>query len=206
MNKTINSQIVEAIRTTVKERFIVELESDIIINLKQLAPSKIIEKEIIRLQRISSTKGGWRTFLVATLQQTGDIDYAIQWAASSKEEILDPQAADLYLIIEIKNNDLTLEQCISIEAGEKVCRKLILRPNEQINELIERTFLAPVEETVSDEQIMDPLTVALRETASTQDWFNANQQTRWRSILLSGLTGAELIDALFDEPDKSNQA
>ncbi|HTJ51804.1 MAG TPA: ABC-three component system middle component 1 [Cyclobacteriaceae bacterium] len=204
MENNNDKSIIEIITEAVKERFIPDQQSAEINSLKALAPVSLSKIEVLRLQRISTGTQGWRTLIIAFLNSSKDIDDALQWSASCKDELLDPEASDLYLIIIINEISLTVEECISIEANEKFCRKFILRPDESLNQLMERTFLTPVIEASIDEQILDPFTVALRDTGLLEEWFNNKEQQNWRKIFLSGKIGAELIDQLFGDMEEES--
>jgi hypothetical protein len=117
-----------------------------------------------------------------------------------KEELLDPESADLYLIVMLENMDLTLEECVSMEASEKFCRKFILRPDETIEDLMKRTFLPVIIEDKTTDAVFDPLTVALNDTGKDAEWFSANERDRWRALLLSSKSGHDLVEKLFKFP------
>ncbi|MBN8864960.1 MAG: hypothetical protein J0H92_16420, partial [Sphingobacteriales bacterium] len=63
--------------------------------------NQIGKKEVFRLQRI--TKNGnrhnWKTLLMVELKDKEDIQSALQWSATVKDALLDPETADLYLLI-----------------------------------------------------------------------------------------------------------
>lgn len=194
--------LVDRISEAAVSRFIVVTEGQEIELLKKLAPAKLTNIEVVRLQRIAMGTPGWRTLIVATIGSSTEIDLAIEWSAFCKEELLDPESSDLYLIVAVKNLDLSLEECVSIEASEKFCRKFILRPNETVDQLLSRTFLLEIAGDSSSEGIIDPLTIALSETAKEAAWFTEDQRDLWRQLLLSSKSGHELVERLFTFPVK----
>lgn len=194
--------LVERISQVVTSRFIAVTEGIEIDILKKLAPQGLMGIEVVRLQRIDTGTLGWRTFIIATVESASKIDLAIEWSAFCKEELLDPESSDLYLVIIVTNLDLSIEECVSIEASEKFCRKFILRPNETVDQLLGRTFLLAIEGDASSEGIFDPLSVALSDTAKGVGWFTLEEQNVWRQLLLSSKSGHELVEKLFKFPSK----
>jgi len=194
----------DIINSTVDGRFIIRFESKEINTLKSLPDQKLQNTDVIQLQRKSTTPKGWRTLSICTVTSSEDINFALQWSAECKEELLDPESADLYLLMLTQDFEISKEECLSIEANEKFCRKLILRPEESLEQLLARTFLVSISEPSESSHIMDPLTLALKETNKNFSWFDDSQQGIWRKALLSSKTGQELIDRLFQEPEKES--
>ena len=197
----IKQQLVTSISDAIAERFIVVSESDEIDTLKGLAPETLKDFDVLRIQRRSTGTTGWRTFIITYLNSAKEIDIALEWSAYCKEELLDPESADLYLLIIITKPDITIEECVNIEASEKFCRKFILRPGEEINDLLKRTFLLPIEDQAVSGNILDPLTIALTNTAKNSPWLNSDELQRWRNILLSSANGHDLIELIFNYPE-----
>ena len=206
MAKKKPESIVEAIMKVAKDRFIVEREDEQTSELIDLAPDSIQKKSVLRLQRKLTGTHGRRTLLIAELPTSNEIDLALEWSAACKDVLLDPESSDLYLFITLLNHDYTIEQCISVEANEKFCRKFIQRPNESNEELIERTFLLSIADNSTRQAIQDPLTAAFSLTGDEVDWFNKSLQDEWRKKLLSGKSGNELIELLFgNRPEKNSE-
>ena len=197
-DNNIRQQLVTSISDAVAERFILVSESDKIDALKALASEALNDIDVLRIQRRSTGTTGWRTFIIAYLDSAKEIDRALEWSAYCKEELLDPESADLYLLIIINNLDMSIEECVNIEANEKFCRKFILRPNEGINDLLKRTFLLPIDDQAGSGKILDPLTIALANTAKTSSWLSSEELHRWRGLLLSSSSGQDLIELLFN--------
>ncbi|OJW37286.1 MAG: hypothetical protein BGO54_11785 [Sphingobacteriales bacterium 46-32] len=165
--------------------------------------NQIGKKEVFRLQRI--TKNGnrhnWKTLLMVELKDKEDIQSALQWSATVKDALLDPETADLYLLILFDSNDIdiSIDECYSIESSEKYCRKYIQRPGQAAHELIDRTFLSKLEDTQLQDDAVDPINTAMAATAEKHLWFTVEEQKKWRAALLSNETGNELIESLFPE-------
>jgi len=141
-----------------------------------------------------------KTLLVARLTALQEADEVQQWCAHVKSKLVDPLNADLYLLIVYEGEDVGLEQCLQIEANDLYCRKYMLRPGESLDQLMERSFLGTTTEITSSVQITDPLQAALLSTTVRHDWLTAGEVERWKHVLLSSCTGAELAQLLFRKP------
>jgi len=197
-------EVIEKITTAAKDRFTLEVNGTGAEELIALASEDLVRGDVVRLQRTATGTKGFRTLLLATLQDPTQMDLAVQWAASCKQDLIDPGAADLYLVVVIQDNTWTIEQCLNIEADEKFCRKFILRPQETLDDLIQRTFLTRIMDRETEGALTDPLTIALRDTNSTHQWFSTERQQTWRAAFLSGKSGSDLIDILFEDVYNSN--
>lgn len=167
--------------------------------------NQIVKKEVIRLQRIKKNKNcyinNWKTLLIVELEDKEDILSALQWSATVKDALLDPETADLYLLILFDRNaiNISVDECYSIESSEKYCRKHIERPGQTALELIDRTFLSKLEDAQQQGGAVDPVNTAMAATAEKYLWFTVEEQKKWRAALLSNETGNELIESLFPE-------
>jgi len=191
------SKFVKVIAELAKDKYQIDSTGVFVEKILSLAPKQLEDKRVIRLQRISTGSNNWRTFLMAVLDSQDEVNLVLQWAADTKDELLDPESADLYLIAAIKDSNFSVDQCINIESGEQFCRKYILRPGETESDLVNRTFLGSLKGEVTKEEISDPLLGALARAGSEKEWFNAAEQAHWHEAFLSGKTGAELVDLLF---------
>lgn len=178
-------------------RFIISNNDHLNEVLQEITPESLNDRLILSLKRDWHNSGGERTLLVAVLGSLSEFKIALQWAASVKDELLEPANGDLYLFIVIKGDDLSIEQCTDIESSDRICRRYVLRPEETIEDLLNRSFIAPVMGNADTAGISDPLHLALEKTASNQQWFTQEEQQTWQQILLSGKTGQELIESLF---------
>lgn len=175
-----------------------DLDSNIS-NLMGLAPVQLTEIGILRLKRKTNFTGYWKTLIFVILESVDEFPLAFNWIASIKEDLLDPESSDLYFIGGVKDSSISQELCTNIESGDQFCRKYILRPGETISSLIDRTFLANLTESSVEQEIVDPLYMAIQQTAKRLPSFSDKQQEYWRDKLLSGNSGAELIDQLFKQ-------
>jgi hypothetical protein len=170
-----------------------------------LDTNDMVKKKVLRLQRIKQYKNGhtnnWKTLLILELQNKEEIQSALQWSATVKDALLDPETADLYLLIIFDQNDIdiSVDECYSIESSEKYCRKYVQRPGQTAVELIERTFLGKLEDAQQQGDAVDPINTAMTATAEKHSWFTVEEQRKWRTALLSNESGNELIESLFPE-------
>lgn len=178
-------------------RFIISDNDHLNDVLQEITPESLKDRLILSLKRDWPNSGGERTLLIAVLASLSEFKVALQWAASVKDELLEPANGDLYLFIIIKGDDLSTEQCTDIESSDRICRRYVLRPKETIEDLLNRSFIAPVMGNADTTGISDPLNLALKKTASNQQWFTHEEQQTWQQVLLSGKTGQDLIESLF---------
>ena len=192
-------QLVEAFTNKASERYELAAKDVLISNLTELAPVELTEIGIIRLKRSINKTNNWKTLILTVLGSVSDFQMAFRWVAAIKEELLDPESSDLYFIASVKNNEISPELCTNIESGDQFCRKYVLRPGETLIEFLDRTFLANLTESKVEDEIVDPLYMAIQQTAQRLPAFTEHQQEYWRETLLSGNSGAELIDHLFKQ-------
>lgn len=178
-------------------RFIVSDNKHLNDVVQEITPESLKDAFIVSLKRDWPNPGGQRTLIISVLDSLNEFKIALQWAAAVKDELLEPANGDLYLFIVIKGNEFSIEQCTDIESSDRICRRYVLRPEETIEDLLNRSFLAPVMGRVDTSGISDPLNLALRETASNQQWFTHEEQQTWQQVLLSGKTGQDLVESLF---------
>lgn len=203
--------LISAIYIAIDGRFQIDPNEDFLKKLEEIKPSELTDAAALRIQRLPSSEGAtlsldtWRTVLVTVLANEDQLRHAFEWAALVKETLLDPESSDLYLFIAFENQtNLQIESCISIESTDPFCRKYVLRPAETPEQLIERTFLAPLTSSSVNNSISNPLLAAFSSTETQHPWFNATEQNRWHKIFLSGKTGHDLVDELFKErPENS---
>jgi hypothetical protein len=156
--------------------------------LPQLAGGRVC-----RLQR-SGAAGGGRTILVAEVAFTSEaIQTLYSWAADVREQLPEPETADLYMFLLIQG--IPDEEAARIETDDRFCRKVVLRDSESVADLLDRTFLAMVSKDAGAGAIGDPLQAALTALADEHPWTQAHLGV-WREMLLSGKTGADLARAL----------
>jgi hypothetical protein len=191
----------EAIVQAASDRYDIEQTSELINDLYAVAEKSLNDVKVVQLRRKTNPTPNRHTILIAIVDSSDHFMRAMRWAAVVRDELTDPCLSALYLMGGVTDGELSLEACTNIEANEQYCRKYFLRPQESVTELIERTFLFPLSNESSDEEITDPLHAAFSETANELSWFTAEHQEHWRTALLSGKTGAELIEYLFNEEE-----
>jgi len=186
--------IVAAILLRVEGRFSVQTEGPEIQGLLALASADLSDCRVIRLRRNNNDHAGWRTLLIASLGSEQELPIANRWAADSRDRLLEPETADLYMILLV--GGLTDNDGAGIEANEQFCRKYVFRMEESIEKLLDRTFLGPVIAMLGGEAMFDPFIEALLQTSRGHNWLDADKRDSWHSALLSGKTGSDLFEML----------
>ncbi|SDE65064.1 hypothetical protein SAMN05216464_10895 [Mucilaginibacter pineti] len=157
------------------------------------------DRAVLRLKRLSNKTDHWKTIAIALVPEPSGLQQSFSWIAAIKDDLLDPESADLYFIGAVTGSEVSMDFCTSIETREQFCRKYILRPGEQITDLMNRTFLSSLTDHTLETEIVDPLNTAIQQTGARLAHFSVARQVHWRDALLSGETGAALVDALFSE-------
>ena len=196
--------LIKAIYIAIDGLFQIQPDEGFSKKLEEIKPRELTDVATLRIQRLPNSEitmlsfDTWRTVLVTVLANKDQVRHALRWAALVKDVLLDPESSDLYLFIAFENQaDLTIESCIHLESTEQFCRKYVLRPEETPEQLVERTFLAPLISSSMNTRVSDPLIAAFSNTGSQHTWFNTAEQNRWQKIFLSGKKGDELVDELF---------
>lgn len=185
----------EAIIEKSKSRFEVDLEPKTLSSLLALAPGALEDRQALRIRREGVKSGGWRTLLIASIRSLEDLPKVIRWSAEVRDYLEEPETADLYLLLIVA--DVPEEECIQIEADEQFCRKFVQRPGESIVGMLDRTFLNQLTKGTVETGSAEPLAQALSNLGTRHTWLTPDQQEVWRTALLSGVTGAELAEALL---------
>jgi hypothetical protein len=162
------------------------------------------QRSVLSLSRPANPNGLSKTILLANTEVIIGLEDIFVWCANVKGYLPDPGSADLYLFIIYEGLTLQLEECLQIEADDLYCRKYILRPNERLDDLLNRSFLCEVGEVSAGEHRSDPLRQALRETATNHSWLNEAEMERWRQILLTDASGNQLAQLLYQEPSNND--
>jgi hypothetical protein len=166
-------------------------------------PASTWEKSVLILNR-TPTVGAGKTLLLASSTASAHVEEILMWCAYAKGNLPDPESADLYLFLIFDDPIPDLDSCLQIEANELYCRKYLLRPDEQLDDLLNRSFLCEPGEATAGQQRADPLKQALLDTASNYSWLNEAEIDRWREILLSDTSGYELAQLLYQPPAKND--
>jgi len=207
MKDTLTAQlIINEITNKAQSKYSVRSESEEISQWLAYNEENFTSRAVVRLKRLTNRSDNWKTIVISLVKEPMELQKSLSWVASIKDDLLDPESADLYFIGAITDTQVSLEFCTNIESKEQFCRKYILRPDESINELMERTFLSTLTDDVIQADIVDPLYTAIQQTGERMAAFSQDQQTHWRQALLSRLTGAELIDELFKPITYTNQS
>lgn len=173
--------------------------------LQILSENQNVKTVLLRIRRTSYEKASFKTLFFAVVDSEADFRKVFSCVASIKEEVLDPESSDLYFVGAVKDRSISNASCTQIESTEQFCRKYILRPDETLEELLDRTFLSDLTGTAFEQDIVDPLLMALQHTGERVPAFENEMQNRWYSQLRSGLVGADLIEVLFEDNKEDNQ-
>lgn len=180
------------------DRFDIQKNSEVIDDILLSSDDALLDKSSLRLRRSSNSSGGWRTILLASISDKEEILNVIKWAAACRDLLTEPEASDLYLFVEGSRCNLSIEEATKIESSEQFCRKYVTRPDELLPEFLKRTFLQPLIGDDSDTRISDPLLDALKKTGEEHSWFTEEDQMFWRKAFLSGASGSDLVEMLFE--------
>ncbi len=187
--------LVAAILLRVDGRFSVQAEGPEIRELLALASADLVDRRVIRLRRNNNDHAGWRTLLMASLGSEQELPMANRWAADTRDHLLEPEPADLYMILSVVG--ITDNDGAGIEANEQFCRKYVFRIEESIEKLLDRTFLGPVIAKSDGEAMIDPFIAALLQTSRSHNWLDTDKRESWHRTLLSGKTGSDLFEMLL---------
>lgn len=188
-------QFLETVRSRAEGRFELQTTGSEVDMLHSLASELLTNRNVIRLRRYGNENAGWRTFLVVSLESSEHIPTANRWAAEVRDSLLDPETADLYMFLLV--GGISVNVSSDIEASELFCRKFVIRQNESVEELLNRTFLTQVFSHLEDVKFADPLQTALSQTGDRHAWFSNQCQDVWRSSILSGKSGSDIAEDLL---------
>jgi len=184
------------IHKVIENRFVKELKNDISEHLLVL-DEKNLNKSICRIQRHNETElNTYRTVLLVQLKVADELKSALEWVASVKNSLTDPETSDLYLILISEQNIFTIDDSMRIESTEQFCRKYVQRGNENPKDLISRTCLASLNVKNDISIQSDPVNKALSETSQKFPWFKESEQAIWKEAFYSEDTGNELMDRI----------
>lgn len=154
---------------------------------------------LIQIKRIGNDRAEWKTIIAAHVEhleskEIGDnpeLEKVLTLAAYMRDALLDAEPYDLYLFL-TTDNPPNIEVCMRLESTEQFCKKYVLRKDQSIGEMLERTFLSGFEEVEVEGIVEDPLDAALKAAG-----LNLDEQRKWRDAFLSGKIGDDLIDVIF---------
>ena len=180
-----------AIKTAADTRFVSSSQGDLVDRIRHVAPDGLVCDAVLltRTGRASPSR-----IVLITSCRGEDISKAASWSASVRDLIPASQIADLYLFLLI--DGITDDEVIRVESDESFCRKYAARPSDDPVRILERTFLASLQEQSALTVGADPLGTALAEVGSANAWFDSDVQTAWRDLLLSYRSGLDLASEL----------
>jgi hypothetical protein len=154
---------------------------------------------ILRLRRKGNPLSEWKTLVIRVMDSVEGFRQTLNTIASIKDLLIDPESSDLYFFGAFNNTKISKFEILKYESSDLFCRKYILRPGEDLPDFLQRTFLSDLKTEKSDESISDPLSIALSVTSQDHRWLIEEKQKLWREAFLSGKSGFELIDLIFDD-------
>ncbi|MBC7759507.1 MAG: hypothetical protein H7069_11670 [Phormidesmis sp. FL-bin-119] len=192
----------------IKNRFEVSENDSRSEEFMNIGADYLFDKKVLRLLRSNKKLDitvYCKTMLMVDIRRE-ELRDSFEWGALVKEMLLDPETADLYLLIfwkaEVKPS---LEECLKIESSEDICRKFVFRPHETIESFIERTFLKEVEAPQPLDLGQDPLISAFSGLEEQFGWFSEAEKARWKEAFGSGASGSDLFDELIIHKSKNNE-
>lgn len=188
--------LIQGVNLAIQDRYSVDTDSCSL--MLSLCPPELSDHAIFRLERIAEPKLLTRkTILISSIEDDSQTIHALRWAALAKEILTDPESSDLYLFIYFKQTT-QLEVCLRIESTEQFCRKYVMHPEETVENFLGRTFLAKPTSSSQGSLSADPLLKSFVSVGLENNWFTPEEQSKWKQILLSGSTGSDLIEELFN--------
>lgn len=202
-------EFVSHIKESIQPRFNIESVNDLQTEMLDLAPLNIVNKQVLRFYRAISSTGviHFGKTLLLTGIKSEQIKDVLQWAALCKDLLLDPATSDVYLfIIWCGGVTPSMEECLRIEANEDFCRKFVLRPSEDLESFIDRTFLKKVDVPEPLDLGQDPLISAFSGLEEEFSWLDESEKARWRSAFNSGASGFDLFNMLISNKLEKDEA
>jgi hypothetical protein len=197
-------QFTTLIDEKIKNRFVIIGQDSLYDEMMDLSSENLTNKKVIRFarQQISSFK----TLLIVGISHAKLLD-ALEWAAISKDLLLDPETADIYLfILWTDEAKPSLDECLRIEASEDFCRKFVLRPDENAQSFIERTFISGLDPPNPVDLGQDPLIAAFAGLEEQFPWFDDAEKAKWRDAFNSGISSYDLFYKLIDHKPENDEA
>jgi hypothetical protein len=198
------------IKKSIESRFVISVQDSINTEMMSLASDNLSNKQVFRFFRQQASGKAvpcFKTLLIASITSKEYLKDALKWAALSKDLLLDPETADIYLFI-IWSGECkpSIEECLRIEASEDFCRKFVLRPNETEQSFVDRTFVTKLETPVPVDLGQDPLLSAFSGLEEQFTWFDDSEKNKWREAFNSGVSSFDLFYALIDHKSETNEA
>jgi hypothetical protein len=183
-------EVVAAISERAEGRYEVSLSD----TFELASPLIDIKFATVRLKRINREDAGWRTLLIVAFPfDLAKTQGAFRWAADVRDMLAEPQTADLYMFMLIK--DIASEDAARLETDDRFCRKIVARVQEDVDSFLDRSFLARLSPSSNSDTISDPLLASLGLLGKTHLWVMPHLET-WRELLLSGKSGSDIAEDL----------
>ena len=154
---------------------------------------------VLRLKRVGSTTSGctsgWRTILVREVRSKTELRECLAWTADVRNMLPAIENSDLYFIA--PEFSLSPSHGMLIESDERICRKIVRRTGESLDELLDRTFLGDLGQLTSSRAEGDPIRRALQSLTAEQQWLSDEIIEKWL-ILLEEQSSHNLLEALIE--------
>lgn len=201
-------QLVLYIIHQIKARFSIKSQGPIENEMIEIASENLQNKKLLRFFRpLETLEPHLKTLLIVGINSDNYLKDVLQWVALCKELLLDPETADIYLVIMwTGETQPSIEECLRIEASEDLCRKFVLRPNEIKESFVERTFITKVDAPTPLDLGQDPLISAFSVLEQEFSWFNDDEKVKWREAFTSGSSSFDLFNTLINNKSESNEA
>lgn len=201
-------QFVFYLNNQIEARFSLKSQGTIEDEMIELASENLKNKKLLRFFRTKETpQQHLKTLLAVCIDSQIHLKEALQWAALCKELLLDPETADIYLVIMWSEEiQPSIEDCLRIEASEDFCRKYVLRPNETKESFIERTFITKIDAPTPLDLGQDPLLSTFSTLEQEFTWFNDEEKVKWRNAFSSGTSSFDLFNTLINNQSERDEA
>lgn len=136
----------------------------------------------------------FRTILIASATTEDDIGKILHWAASVRDLLEEPRAADLYLFLETFPSSIITAN--RLESDDQYCRKYVRRNSESPKDFLSRTFLAVPSHTGDFATLSDPISTSIDKAATIHTLFSEPNPEFWRRILLADESSQDLAERI----------
>lgn len=197
--------ITEKVIQLISNRYIVEDNNSFISEMKDyIKKEEIVYKDILRIKRINKDINTYKTLVFVEIKTLDMSKYkdvlreVVSWIALVRDRLYDTEIIDLYLFLALPTN-ISYEECTRIEASDKLCRKYVMLPLENIDTFLSRTFLQNMS-LHTDKAENDPIVNSFTTTREYYRWLNEDMEKEWRDYLLS-YSSRELAEKLMNEDE-----
>lgn len=193
------TEITQKIKDNIEGRYALKENDELLSRIKNLMAESSFSKQVLRFSRKNekSESNFCKTILVVHTDRKC-LKEVFEWTALTKEILLDPESADLYLFILWVGDDIpSEEECFRIESSEEFCRKYVLGPGEEIASLLARSFIHQFDIPDKIDLGQDPLLRVFAGMNEQFPWFDETEKEKWLAAFNSGDSSYDLFYALI---------